>query len=109
MYIDETSPCEAHSIAGYLSLIAAIVEIVALFISHKFFKCFSIQIATIVIFLGFIIRFFGYYFISQPYFYLPLEIIHFFNFGILFVLISEEAFKIGIYFIFKIIISLSSI
>jgi hypothetical protein len=95
MYIDETSPCQAHSIAGYLSLIAAIVEIIALFISHKFFKCFGIQISTIMIFISFSIRFFGYYFISRPYFYLPLEITHFFNFGILFVLICEEAFKIG--------------
>jgi len=98
MYIDEINPCEAHSIAGYLSLIAASVEIVALFISHQILKCFGIKLSTIVIFITFSIRFFGYYFISESYFYLPLEITHFFTFGILFVLISEEAFKIGIIF-----------
>lgn len=98
MHIDEISPCQAHSIAGYLSLIAAGFEIVAFLVAHKLLKRLSIKILTILIFIAFAIRFFGYYFISQPYFYLFLEITHFFNFGILFVLISQEAFTLGILF-----------
>lgn len=98
MYIDEISPCQAHSIAGYLSFIAAGVEVLALIFAHKVIRFLGMKKTTIVIFLLFSIRFFGYYFISQPYFYLPFEITHFFTFGILFVLISEEAFRIGNYF-----------
>jgi len=97
LYIDEISPCQSRSIAGYITLITATAEVVALFISHKLLKYLGTKISTILIFIAFVIRFSGYYFIDKPYFILPFETMQFFNFGILFVLITQEAFKIGIF------------
>ncbi len=97
MYIDEISPCESHSIVGYISLITSTFETIALFVANKLLKCLGTKISTILIFIAFVIRFSGYYFIDKPYFILPFETMQFFNFGILFVLITQEAFKIGIF------------
>ncbi|CAF1083226.1 unnamed protein product [Rotaria sp. Silwood1] len=95
LYIDEISPCESHSIAGYISLITASIEIFGLFFARKFLQFFGRNKCSIIIFLAFSIRFFGYYFIVRPYFILFMETMHFFNFGILYVLICEQALHIA--------------
>ena len=95
LYIDEIDPCESHSIAGYIILITAAVEFLALFVAHRFIQVLGKKVSTIVIFTTFAIRFTAYIFIQRSYWFLPVETIHFFNFGILFVLVSEEAFAIG--------------
>ncbi|CAF4045726.1 unnamed protein product [Adineta steineri] len=95
LYIDEISPCVSHSIVGYMSLITSTVEVIALFVAHKLIKCLGTKISSILIFIAFIIRFTGYYFIRRPYLLLPLETMHFFNFGILYVLIAQQALEIA--------------
>ncbi|CAF4224113.1 unnamed protein product, partial [Adineta steineri] len=94
LYIDEISPCVSHSIVGYMSLITSTVEVIALFVAHKLIKYLGTKISSILIFIAFIIRFTGYYFIRRPYLLLPLETMHFFNFGILYVLIAQQALEI---------------
>lgn len=74
-----------------MSLISAIAEVIAFYLASRVIKFFGTNITSILIFLAFAIRFFGYYFILKPYFYLPLESMHFFNFGILYVLMAQKA------------------
>ena len=100
LYIDEIDPCQSHSIAGYITLITAAVEVLALFVAHRFIQVVGKKVSTIVIYATFAIRFTAYIFIRRSYWFLPVETIHFFNFGILFVLLSEEAFDMGKFNIF---------
>ena len=95
LYIDEIDPCQSHSIAGYITLITATVEVLAFFVAHKILKLLGKKVWSVIIFTAFAIRFSAYIFIRRSYYFLPVEIMHFFNFGILFVLVSEEAFVIG--------------
>ncbi len=78
-----------------MSLIASTSEVIAFYVASRFIKFFGINLTSILIFLAFAVRFFGYYFIQKPYFLLPIEIMHFFNFGILYVLIAQKADSIG--------------
>jgi hypothetical protein len=78
-----------------MSLIAATSEVIAFYAASRFIKFFGINLTSILIFLAFAIRFFGYYFIPKPYFLLPMETMHFFNFGMLLVLIAQKADSIG--------------
>jgi len=95
LYIDEISPCQSRPVIGWMSLIAAISEILAFVIASRVIKLFGSDMSSIIIFLAFSVRFSGYYFIQKPYFILPVESMHFFNFGILYVLIAQKADSIG--------------
>ncbi|CAF1094125.1 unnamed protein product [Adineta ricciae] len=95
LYIDEFAPCQSRSIVGYMSLISAIAEVIALFFAEKVLKFLGTDVASIIILLAFALRFAGYYFILQP-FLLPIsETMHFFNFGILYVLVLQKAASIA--------------
>lgn len=74
-----------------MSLIAAISEVIAFYLASRVIKFFGTNMTSIFIFLAFAVRFSGYYFIVKPYFYIPLETMHFFNFGILYVLMAQKA------------------
>lgn len=95
LYIDEIAPCQSRSVIGYMSLIAAISEVIAFLIASQVIRFFGMNFSSILVFLAFSVRFFGYYFIQKPYLFLPLEITHFFNYGILYVLIVQKADTIG--------------
>ncbi len=97
LYIDETAPCQSRSIIGYMSLISATAEVTALFLAGRVLKLLGTNLASVIILLAFTIRFSGYYLIRQPYFLISMESMHFFNFGILYVLILQEANAIGIF------------
>jgi hypothetical protein len=79
-----------------MTLIASISELIAFYLARRVIQCLGINLSSIIIFLAFAIRFSGYYFIQKPYFFLPIETMHFFNFGILYVLIAQKADAIGI-------------
>ena len=95
MYLDEIAPCQSRQIIGFMSLIMAISEVIAFYIAGRFIKLFGTNLSSIIIFLAFAIRFAGYYYIQKPYFLLFVETMHFFNFGILYVLIAQKADSIG--------------
>ncbi|CAF4556932.1 unnamed protein product [Rotaria sp. Silwood2] len=95
LYIDEIAPCQSRSIIGWMSLVAALSEVFALYIAGRVLKLLGTNLSSIIIFLAFSIRFGGYYFIQQPYFFILMETMHFFNFGILYVLIAQKADSIG--------------
>jgi hypothetical protein len=95
LYIDELAPCQSRSIVGYMSLIASVAEVIALFFAEKVLKLLGTNLASVVILLAFAIRFAGYYYIQQPYLLILMETMHFFNFGILYVLIIQKANAIG--------------
>jgi hypothetical protein len=97
LYIDEIAPCESHTIVGWMSLISASAEVIALFIAGRMLKSFGTSISSVIILLAFAIRFSGYYFIRRPFFLLFMESMHYFNFGILYVLIAQKADSIGIF------------
>jgi hypothetical protein len=78
-----------------MSLIAAISEVLAFYCARRLILFFGTNLSSIIIFLAFSIRFAGYYFIPKPFFLLPMETMHFFNFGILSVLIAQKADAIG--------------
>jgi hypothetical protein len=78
-----------------MALISAASEVIALYLASRMIKFFGTNLSSIIIFLAFAIRFSGYYFIQKPYFLLPVETMHFFNFGILCVLISQKADALG--------------
>lgn len=78
-----------------MSLIAAISEVIAFLIASRVIRFFGMNVSSILIFFAFAIRFSGYYFIQTPYWFLPFEMTHFFNFGILYVLIVQKADTIG--------------
>jgi hypothetical protein len=78
-----------------MTLIGTTFEVIAFYLASKMIKFFGTNLSSIIIFLAFAIRFSGYYFIEKPYFLLPIETMHFFNFGILYVLIAQKADSIG--------------
>jgi hypothetical protein len=100
LYIDEIAPCQSRSIIGWMSLIAAISEVIAFYLASRLIKLFGTNLSSVIIFLAFTIRFGGYYYIRRPYFLLCMETMHFFNFGILYVFIAQKADSIGIFEIF---------
>ncbi|UJR36825.1 hypothetical protein I4U23_029538 [Adineta vaga] len=91
LYIDEIAPCHSRSIIGWMLLISASSEVIAFYAARRVIRFFGSNFSCIIIFLAFAIRFSGYYFLPKPFFYLPMETMHFFNFGILNVLIAERA------------------
>ncbi|CAF2595365.1 unnamed protein product [Rotaria sp. Silwood2] len=92
---NELVPCQSRSIVGWMSLVAALSEVFALYIAGRVLKLLGTNLSSIIIFLAFSIRFGGYYFIRQPYFFILMETMHFFNFGILYVLIAQKADSIA--------------
>jgi hypothetical protein len=78
-----------------MSLTAAISEVIAFYVAGRLIKLFGTNLSSIIIFLAFAVRFSGYYYIQKPYFLISVEIMHFFNFGILYVLIAQKADSIG--------------
>ena len=95
MYIDEIAPCQSHSIVGWMSLVSSLSELVAFFLAGRALKFFGTNLLSIAIFLAFSIRFSGYYFIRKPYYFILMETMHFFNYGILYVLMAQKADAIG--------------
>lgn len=95
LYIDEFATCKAHSLIGYMSLTASIAEILGFFLAVPIIKFLGTNLASISVLLAFAVRFAGYYFIRYPYFLIITETMHFFNFGILYILISQKADSIG--------------
>ncbi|CAF4002893.1 unnamed protein product, partial [Rotaria magnacalcarata] len=91
LFIDEIDPCQSRTIIGRMFLIASISEVAAFYCAARVIKFFGPNGSSIVIFLAFALRFCGYYFLPQPSYYLPVETMHFFNFGILYVLIAQKA------------------
>ena len=80
-----------------MSLISAIAEVIALFFAEKVLKLLGTDVASIIILLAFALRFAGYYFILQPFLLPIVETMHFFNFGILYVLVIQKAAAIGMF------------
>ena len=76
--------------------IASISELLAFYLAKRVIKFFGHNLTSVIIFLAFAIRFGCYFFLPRPYLYLPVETMHFFNFGILYVLIAQKADLIGI-------------
>lgn len=95
LYIDEITPCQSRSILGYIFFIASISEVFAFYSAKRVINFFGPNLSAIIIFLAFAIRFGGYYFLPEPYLYLLVESMHFFNYGILYVFISTKADLIG--------------
>jgi hypothetical protein len=86
-----------------MSLVSATSEVIGFFLAARVIKTLGTNLASIIILLAFSVRFAGYYFIRQPYFLISMETMHFFNFGILYVLIVRKADSIGRFFILNII------
>ena len=78
-----------------MSLISASAEVVALFLAARMLKLIGTSASSVIILLAFAVRFAGYYFIRRPYYLLFMESMHYFNFGILYVLIAQKADSIG--------------
>lgn len=78
-----------------MSLTSSISEVLGFFLAAPMIKFLGTNLASIVILLAFAVRFAGYYIISNPYFLIMMETMHFFNFGILFFLIVQKADSIG--------------
>ncbi|CAM4803430.1 unnamed protein product [Rotaria magnacalcarata] len=95
LYIDEIEPCKSRSIVGLMSLVSSIAEVSALYVAGRVLKFLGTNVASIIIFLAFAVRFSGYYFITAPYYFICMESMHFFNFGILYVLMTEKADSIA--------------
>ncbi|CAF4513108.1 unnamed protein product [Rotaria socialis] len=71
LYVDEIAPCQSRTLICSMFAIAAISEFIAFYLAKRVIN--------------------GYYFLPRPYFYLIVETMHFFNFGILYVLIAQKA------------------
>ena len=95
LYIDEIAPCQSRSIVGNMSLVSAGSELAALFFVGVILKKLGTNLCSVLILLAFSIRFAGYYLIPNASFFPFMESMHFFNFGILYVLIAQEADAIG--------------
>ncbi|CAF1447312.1 unnamed protein product [Adineta steineri] len=91
LYIDEIAPCQSHIIIGRMSLVSAISEVIAFFSAGRLLKLFGTNLSSVIILLAFSVRFGGYYYIRQPYLLPCMEIMHFFNFGILLILLFQQA------------------
>ncbi len=79
-----------------MSLTASVSEVLALFLAGRVLKLLGPNVSSVIILLAFSIRFSGYYYIRRPYYLICMETMHFFNFGILYVLIAQKADLIGI-------------
>jgi MFS family permease len=95
LYVDETAPCQSRSVIGWMSLTDAISEIVAVYVAGRLIKMLGTNLSSVLIFVAFSIRFSGYYLIRKPYYFVFVETMHFFNFGILYVLIAQKADSIA--------------
>ncbi|CAF1322647.1 unnamed protein product, partial [Rotaria sordida] len=91
LYIDEIAPCQSHSIVGWILLALTLSEVAAFFLAERVLKLLGTNLSSIIIFLAFSIRFGGYYFIRNPYYFIYTDTTHFFNYGILYVLMSQQA------------------
>ncbi|CAF1552060.1 unnamed protein product, partial [Didymodactylos carnosus] len=91
LFVDEIAPCSSHTIIGWMSLISSASEVCALFSAGYILEKLGTNFSAVIILLAFGVRFAGYFFIQHPIYYLPMETMHFFNFGILYVLMSKEA------------------
>lgn len=78
-----------------MSLVSSLSEVLALYVARRVLKFFGPNISSVLIFLAFSVRFGGYYFIQQPFYFIFMETMHFFNFGILYVLMAQKADSIG--------------
>jgi hypothetical protein len=78
-----------------MSAVSAIAEVLAFFFAARVIKLLGTKLSSVIILLAFAVRSAGYYLIRQPYFLAFMEPMHFFNFGILFVLIAQETHAIG--------------
>lgn len=95
LYIDEMAPCASRTIIGRMSIISASSEILALFIARRMLKLMGTSVNSVIILIAFAIRFAGYYLIRNPHHILFMEPMHYFNFGILYILIAQKADAIG--------------
>jgi len=78
-----------------MSLSSAIAEIAGFFLAKPLLKFLGTNCASVVILLAFAVRFAGYHYITIPEALAAMESMHFFNFGILYVLIVQKADSIG--------------
>ncbi len=74
-----------------MSLVASIAEIAGFFLAARVIRLLGTNLASVIILLAFTVRFGGYYLIREPYLLITMETMHFFNFGILYVLIVQKA------------------
>jgi hypothetical protein len=81
-----------------MSLVSATAEVIGFFFAARLIKLLGSNLSSIIILLAFTVRFGGYYYIRQPYFLITMESMHFFNFGVLYVLIAQKADSIGRFF-----------
>ena len=95
LYVDEFAACKAHAIVGWMTLVASVGEVAGFFLAARLIKLLGTNLASVVILLAFSVRFAGYYLIHRPYLIIGMETMHFFNFGILYVLIVQKADAIG--------------
>ena len=78
-----------------MSFTASVAEVLGFFLAVPLINFLGTNLASISVLLAFAVRFAGYYFIRYPYLLIIMETMHFFNFGILYVLISQKADSIG--------------
>lgn len=78
-----------------MSLTSAISEILGLFSAAPMITFLGTNLTSIIILLAFALRFAGYYIVPDPYLIIIMETMHFFNFGVLYVLIVQKANSIG--------------
>lgn len=78
-----------------MGTVSAVAELLAFFFSMKIMKKLGTDLCSILIFIAFAIRFAGYYFIPNAFFFMPVELMHFFNFGIYYVIIVQDANTLG--------------
>lgn len=88
-----------------MSLVASIGEVLGFFLGARLIKAIGANCASVIILLAFAARFCGYYLITQPYLLIPIETMHFFNFGILYILIVQKADAIGKVYSLKIFLN----
>lgn len=78
-----------------MTFVSAVAEVTALYVAGRVIRILGTNTSSIIIFLAFSIRFGGYYIIKNPYYFTIMESMHFFNFGILYVAMTEKADSIG--------------
>ena len=83
-----------------MSAVSATAEVLAFFLSGRLINLLGTKLSSVIILLAFAVRYAGYYYIRQPYFLAFMEPMHFFNYGILIVLIAQETNAIGTFGIF---------
>ena len=78
-----------------MSWAASVAEFIAIFVAARLLKLLGTNVCSILILLAIATRFCGYAFIVNPYWLIAMESMHFFNFGIFCVLVSQKADAIG--------------